>query len=427
MLKYNEQHPKYSNSHMLQETITALIDKRYRDATAIFWGGSLACGIGTSTSDIDLVVVYKELPNAYREAFIHEDHPYDVFVHDMNTLRYFFEKMEIPSGIPVLMDMILSGQEITQPTEFSAEIKRLASEYLALGTAKWSEKDIKKERFIITDSLYDITAPKSKHAQMASACWLYKALGQFYLKANGKWNGSGKALARRIREEDSKLAEEFEYAFSAVFKTGNAKLLIKLVEKVLKPFDGLLWDGFRQDASSEWKIEKQEIVPTLIPATIEDYPFIQNMARFMVYDMSRTCGFISEDWWMPKDGLYECFDMKKFFNNPKYKVFIVKIGKELVGFAIVTHDDTATVDYSIEEFYIVAKYQGKGIARQVAVQLWNEHRGNWLLSVIPENLPALKFWRKIVSEFTDLQYKEEVREVDYDKDQPYRHFLIFRS
>jgi hypothetical protein len=43
----------------------------------------------------------------------------------------------------------------------------------------------------------------------------------------------------------------------------------------------------------------------IIPATIKDYPAIQNMARFYVYDLSRSCGFISNEWNIPADGLYE--------------------------------------------------------------------------------------------------------------------------
>jgi len=238
----------------IQETITKLTSERYKEAAAVFWGGSLARGTGTATSDIDLVVVYKKLPNAYREAFVQEGLPYDVFVHDISTLRYFFEKMEIASGMPALMNIILEGHEIIQPTEFSAEIKKLAAEYWALGPSKWSEKDIEKARFFITDVLDDIIAPKSAHMQMASSAWLYEALGQFYLKSNGKWSASGKALAKRIGEEDPKLAKDFECAFSTVFKTGDTKLLIELVEKILKPFGGRLWGGFRQDAPKEWRI-----------------------------------------------------------------------------------------------------------------------------------------------------------------------------
>ncbi|MCW8410584.1 hypothetical protein OQJ13_16515 [Legionella sp. PATHC035] len=40
-------------------------------------------------------------------------------------------------------------------------------------------------------------------------------------------------------------------------------------------------------------------------ATLDDYPTIHNMARFYVYELSRDCGFISDDWALPSDGLYE--------------------------------------------------------------------------------------------------------------------------
>lgn len=155
-----------------------------------------------------------------------------------------------------------------------------------------------------------------------------------------------------------------------------------------------------------------------------DYPMVQNMARFMTYEMSKYCGRGSEDWWMPSDGLYECYDFKKFFDNPNHKVFIVKIDRELAGFAIISKGEGG-INWFVEEFYIVGKYQGKGIAKSVAHQIWNSHSGNWELSVIPENTPALHFWRKAVGEMTQGEFVEEVRKVDYDNYQPNRHFLSF--
>ena len=45
------------------------------------------------------------------------------------------------------------------------------------------------------------------------------------------------------------------------------------------------------------------MIDTLIPATLEDYPKIQNMARFYVYEMSHECGLNSTDWASPADEL----------------------------------------------------------------------------------------------------------------------------
>lgn len=43
----------------------------------------------------------------------------------------------------------------------------------------------------------------------------------------------------------------------------------------------------------------------ILPASIKDYPVIQNMARFYLYDMSKFCHHDASDWAIPEDGLYE--------------------------------------------------------------------------------------------------------------------------
>jgi predicted nucleotidyltransferase len=48
---------------------------RYAKAPVVFLAGSLVRGEGTSTSDLDLVVVFDRLPNAFRESFWHETKP----------------------------------------------------------------------------------------------------------------------------------------------------------------------------------------------------------------------------------------------------------------------------------------------------------------------------------------------------------------
>lgn len=48
----------------------------------------------------------------------------------------------------------------------------------------------------------------------------------------------------------------------------------------------------------------------IISATISDYPIVQNMARFYVYDISRHCGFISKD--QPKRIIFEFNTMDNF-------------------------------------------------------------------------------------------------------------------
>lgn len=160
-------------------------------------------------------------------------------------------------------------------------------------------------------------------------------------------------------------------------------------------------------------------------ATLDDYPTIQNMARFYVYELSRDCGFISDDWALPSDGLYESFDFKKYFEEPTRKAFLIKVGNELAGFALLNHEGVYPYTaWNMGEFFITAKFQGKGLGYLVSSELWKMHPGLWEVSVTPENKRGLSFWRKTISKITMGNFQEEIKTINYDPHQPQR--VIFR-
>lgn len=164
----------------------------------------------------------------------------------------------------------------------------------------------------------------------------------------------------------------------------------------------------------------------IIPATLSDYPTIQNMARFYLYDISKSCGFISKDWACPENGLFECDDFKRYFENPTSKTYLLRVNKELAGFVLLDKSgQSPKTEWNMGQFFIMGKFQGKGIAQQVARQIWDLYPGLWEVSVIPENVKALAFWRKAVSIFTKENYQEEIKTIDYDEDQPNRYILSF--
>ena len=149
----------------------------------------------------------------------------------------------------------------------------------------------------------------------------------------------------------------------------------------------------------------------IIPATLEDYPTIQNMARFYVYDISRSCGFISHDWALPSDGVYECYDLKKYFEEEARKAFLIRASGELAGFVLLNQVCTEKrTNWNMEEFFILAKFQGKGMGRAVAHDIWTMYPGIWEVSIIPENKPAYGFWEKTINAHTAGKYKVETKQ-----------------
>ncbi|MCD6055566.1 MAG: acetyltransferase [Gammaproteobacteria bacterium] len=181
-----------------------------------------------------------------------------------------------------------------------------------------------------------------------------------------------------------------------------------------------------RDKYHHWFIRKFEPKISIYPITIEDYPLVQNMARFYVYDLSRKCGNLSSDWSLPENGLYESFDFKNYFTDPLRKVYLVKVYDELAGFALLnqaTEDPSNT--WNMGEFFIIAKFQGQGIATRVAHKIWEITPGRWEIPVIPENKKALIFWEKAITKFTDGAFDQTTKEVTYDEHQPKRVIFAF--
>lgn len=97
-----------------------LFEQRYPDADCLLLCGSIVRGEATVTSDLDIVVLYAELPHAYRESLMWEGYPVEAFVHSPSTLRYFFEQFDGPTGFPLLMQMVCESIEVPQATRLSA-------------------------------------------------------------------------------------------------------------------------------------------------------------------------------------------------------------------------------------------------------------------------------------------------------------------
>lgn len=148
-----------------------------------------------------------------------------------------------------------------------------------------------------------------------------------------------------------------------------------------------------------------------IPATLADHPTIQNMARFYVYDMSEYLGD-EEGWEIPEEGLYECIDFKKYWEDESSFPFIIRYENELIGFAIVDKKGSEpSVDFNMAQFFVARKFKHKGIGRYIAEQCFKKFAGSWEVMVIPGNEGAYRFWRSTIKNFSSNQFTEYTREI----------------
>lgn len=150
---------------------------------------------------------------------------------------------------------------------------------------------------------------------------------------------------------------------------------------------------------------------TINRASLEDQNTVQNLGRFYVYEMSRYCGFL-KGWETPENGLFECFDLSRYWKEPNRHPFLIKVDGELAGFVLVNKiGSTPNTDWNVGEFFIISKYQGKGVGRYVAEQIFNQFPGVWETAQIPENTAAIEFWDKFVSRYTQGQYEKALKTI----------------
>jgi predicted acetyltransferase len=148
--------------------------------------------------------------------------------------------------------------------------------------------------------------------------------------------------------------------------------------------------------------------PELCPASMSDYAVIENLWRYYVYDMGRYCGF-TRGWECPIELSFVPDDLTHYFTEPAKKVFLIKVGRELAGFVFLHQLRSTPAEWKICEFFIVAKFQSKGVGQQVAREIFYRFPGKWAVTVMSTNSAAVRFWHKIIGEISCNNFTEGFR------------------
>jgi hypothetical protein len=231
----------------------AIRSARYPDASVVFAAGSMVRGEATASSDLDLVVVYAGLPCAYRESFVSHGYPVEAFVHDQETLEYFFVEVDRASGIPALPQMVVEGIEVPAPNELSRKLKQLATALIAAGPPALDGETERRMRYFVSDLIDDLRAPRSKDELFGTGALLYEQLADYHLRRLGLWSAKGKAITRVLRQVDPELCDRYTQSFDSLFTLGDVTGVVRCAEDLLRAAGGRLFDGYRADAPAAWR------------------------------------------------------------------------------------------------------------------------------------------------------------------------------
>lgn len=64
------------------------------------------------------------------------------------------------------------------------------------------------------------------------------------------------------------------------------------------------------------------------------------------------------------------------------------------------------MDFRMAEFFVLRKHRGRGLGRRAVFTLFDRFRGKWEISELPRNAPAIRFWRRVIGEYSGGRYTE---------------------
>ncbi|WP_420489295.1 nucleotidyltransferase domain-containing protein [Neobacillus niacini] len=216
--------------------------KHFPNCHGALLAGSVVRGEATETSDLDIVIFDKNLKSAYRESIIDFGWNIEVFVHNLTSYKDFF-KSDCERARPSLPKMVSEGIVIIDSGKIES-MKQEANDLLEKGPEEWSAETIKIKRYFITDALDDYIGSTNRAEEIFIANTLAELVSEFVLRTNQKWIGTSKWVVRSLRNYDEKFAEHFVEAFDSFYKTGDKNKIIVMVDEILQPFGGRLFQGF---------------------------------------------------------------------------------------------------------------------------------------------------------------------------------------
>ena len=99
----------------------------------------------------------------------------------------------------------------------------------------------------------------------------------------------------------------------------------------------------------------------------------------------------------------------RWFGDPNAVPLLISQSQVPVGFAMISRlSATAAADYRMGEFFIDREHRGLGLGRGAVQLILDRFAGRWEIIEYQRNHGAVKFWRRVVTDYTGGKFQERV-------------------
>jgi len=101
-------------------------------------------------------------------------------------------------------------------------------------------------------------------------------------------------------------------------------------------------------------------------------------------------------------------NLQRYSAEDDCHIYVLMESESIIGFALVNkHLRFNTGGFAIAEFYIQKEYTKKGYGRRLAEHVFEQFTGNWEVAVSLKNNLARKFWKQVLSSYTNNKFIEK--------------------
>jgi predicted acetyltransferase len=142
----------------------------------------------------------------------------------------------------------------------------------------------------------------------------------------------------------------------------------------------------------------------LARASLFDAVRLAHLFQYYVYELSETVGADCDG-----DGRFASPSIDAYWSDAWRHPHLVHVDEKLAGFALVQKRSRITGDentWDMAEFFVMRKYQRRGVGTAVATRLFDSFRGRWEVRELAANQRAIAFWRRAIAAYTHGQFEE---------------------
>ncbi|UCE67540.1 MAG: GNAT family N-acetyltransferase [Candidatus Zixiibacteriota bacterium] len=136
-----------------------------------------------------------------------------------------------------------------------------------------------------------------------------------------------------------------------------------------------------------------------------DSEVLKNLMSMYLHDMSEFADFLK----LSPDGSYKYHNLHFYWEKEELSAFFIIKDSKIIGFILsnlrpfIPED----CDISIQEFFILKKFRGKGYGLLAASMFFRKFPGRYFIAQLVNNKPAIEFWHSV---YRALQLEYEERE-----------------